>query len=82
MGAESQFLFLTWHKTSSESFFFFLFNVVGDTIAVCYIEKNCLSTLKTVALSHKGPLGAVRGDTPSSTSSDRGIKTLPSTEVQ
>lgn len=39
------------------SLFFFLFNAVGNTIAVSYTGKNCLSTLKSATLSHRGLQG-------------------------
>lgn len=58
-------------------FLFSLFNAVGNTIAVSYTEEHCLSTLKSATLSHRG----LQGQYPSSTSSDRGLKILPSTEV-
>lgn len=51
----------------------FFFTLLENKISVCYTE-NCLSTLRIVALSHKGPLRSMRGDTPFSTSSDKGIK--------
>lgn len=44
--------------------FFFFSTLLENKISVCHTE-NCLSTLKIVALSHKGPLRSMRGDTPS-----------------